>query len=827
MRRLAIKLADSVRQRPDVVRRVAVTTCAVGLALLLTGCAAGRAYSQAEREMRRKDYDRAVLSYSKAVALDPGNSRYEVALARAKIKAGGDHFRQGQRFHMAQQYERAIAEYQQTLLLTPDNQHAQVELERAMRQWAETKATPSQIEEEKRKAREKDLGPPRLAPKRNIAINFKFEEAELGKIFDAISKASGINFVFDDKVDLEKPRTIDLGNVTLEQALDILMLQTKNFYQPINEYTLLIAPDTRQKRQEYEDQVIRTFFLSNAETKTIISLLRSLLQSRQIAENPELNSITIKDTPSKVAIGEMIVNANDKAKGEVIVDVELLEINRTLTRTLGLDLTTRSLSLSFNGGDENGNLPLNGLSALRQTGNFLIGPVPGVILNFLKSDSDSRQIAQPQLRVTEGEQAEILIGERVPIPTTSFNTGNTIGTNVVPITSFTYQNVGITVQVEPRVHHNKEVTLQVQVEVSGVTGQVDAGGGISQPIIGTRQIQTVIRLRDGETNLLAGLIQRNDQDSQSGVSGLSDIPGLGRLFSTNDITNSETDIILTLTPRIIRIPNIRAEDMAAIWVGTEEQMELRGPARNALNVSAFSGLPVALDQNGDPTGALVDTATAADDAGDATADAADDATPAGEDAPDPTGDRPTDSTDQNADRPTARDQRDDGDTADSRRNNRRGSRDRDDNDLDRNEPQGQTFVQLQTAKASYSIGEQIQVTVLLNNGINVGSVPFHLNYNADVLTFLPPGVEGPVMQSDGTNTVFLARDTGSSVVVGMSRMGGGDGVNGSGVIATFNFLAKAPGQANFAFSDASVKDPQARNIGGAQFIGLPNPVVVN
>ena len=177
-------------------------------------------------------------------------------------------------------------------------------------------------------------------------------------------------------------------------------------------------------------------------------------------------------------------------------------------------------------------MPLNNLSTLKQKGNWLLGPIPSVVMNFLKTATDTKSIAQPQIRVSEGEKAEIVIANRVPIPNTSFNTSQTVGGNIVPITSFTYQNVGITLQIEPRVHHNKEVSLKVQVEVSNLAGAVDLGTGVQQPIIGTRQVQTVIRLRDGETNLLAGLIKRDDTNTRAGVAGIVDIPGVGDVFAT-------------------------------------------------------------------------------------------------------------------------------------------------------------------------------------------------------------------------------------------------------------------------------------------------------
>jgi general secretion pathway protein D len=785
---------------------------------LLAGCAAQKSYQSAEREMNRENWDKAVLGYSKALALDPGNPRYTLALERAKIKAAADHFLKGKRYADAGQLELAAAEFQQTLLLSPDNQHATSELNKIVREMYRRQQGPSEIEQLKERARRKELGPPKLDPRSNIPILLNFKEVEIGKIFGAISKASGINFIFDDKVDQEKPMTIDIGNVSLEKALDILMMQTKNFYKVIDEYTLLIAPDSRQKRQEYEDQVIRTFFLSNAETKTVVTLLRSLLQSRQIAENADLNSVTIKDTPPKVAIAERIINANDKSKGEVLIDVELLEIKRTVAKTLGIDLSSKTLALTFRDGQQV--VPLNNLEVLRQSGNWTIGIIPTVILNFLKSDSDTRAIAKPQLRVSEGERAEIMIGDRVPIPTTSFNTSQTIGGNIVPITSFTYQNVGITVQIEPRVHHNKEVTLTVQVEISQISSFVDTSAGQSQPIIGTRQIQTVIRLRDGETNLLAGLIQRTRTDAMAGVAGVMNIPGLRRVFGNTTVQDDETDIILTLTPRIIRIPDITEDDLAALWVGTEENMHLRGAARAEMNQGPFARSDeddgAMLESGADsyrPTRAGSVSSTAPSDEVEQDRAAAARETEEQEarrevqepDEREPAGGFEPDVIDrEELDQPEPEDE---------------PERDREEESAEDDQPDqpGPVIVQMVPTKTSYQVGETVVVQVMIDNANNVGSTPFHLRYNREVLQYIPPAAEGFFMNGDGANTVFLATDIagGGEVVVGLSRMGAGQGATGSGLLATFQFQAINPGDCGFAFTGASVKDPQARNLAAA------------
>ena len=783
----------------------------VGLLLALSiGCAAQKAYNRAEREMRRENFDKAVLEYSKALAMEPGNTRYAVGFERAKLKGSAHHFVKAQRFHQASQFDLAIAEYQQTLLLNPGNEYAQNEMNKAMRELRLKQSGPSRIEEMKRLAALRDLAPPKLHPGANIPILMRFEEAEIGKIFEAIGKASGINFVFDDKVDAQKPLTIDIGNVSMEKALDVLMLQTKNFYKVIDEHTLLIAPDTRQKRQEYDDQVIRTFFLSNADTKTVVTVLRSLLQSRQIAENADLNSVTIKDTPAKIAIAERIINANDKSKGEVIIDVELIEINRSLTKMLGIDLSSKTLGLTFQDGAAS--VPLNNLDIIRQTANWTVGVIPSVILNFLKSDSESKLIAKPQLRVAEGEEASILIGDRVPIPTTTFNTSNTIGSSVVPITSFTYQNVGITVRVKPRVHHNKEVTLEVEVEISQLSGSVETSSGQNQPIIGTRTIQTVIRLRDGETNLLAGLIQHTSNDTRSGVAGLMDVPGMGRVFSSNNLQSQETEIVMTLTPRIVRIPDITEEDLATLWVGTEENMQLRGRAQNALGQSPFSevvdfeaGGGSTNDSAGSSAGS-VNTTTTSDDRENEAArsveeqerEAQEAATPADDVDPEPSGDAVRSGPGR-------------------RRSNDTADEAEDTLEDDEQPPTGPAVISLIPSSAVYRVGDTVVVEVVMSNAGNVGSTPFHLRYNPQVLQFISPATEGPLMRSDGANTVFLATPTGGGgeLVVGLSRMGAGQGVDGTGTLAVFQFQAIGPGDCGFNFTGAAVKDPQARNLPAA------------
>jgi len=804
---------------------------------LLAGCTASKVFNQAETEARRDNWDAAVIDYSKAIALDPGNSRYEIALARAKLKSSAEHFQKGKRFAASSQWDLAVTEYQQTLLLNPGNQHAADELDKAMVMIRRRDEQPSQMDRLKEQARKDALAPPKLSAKSNIPIQVQFRDKPTGQIFDVIGKASGINFIYDEKTDLNKPMTIEIGSVTLEKALDILMLQTKNFYKVIDEHTLLISPDNRQKRQELEDQVIRTFYLSSAETKQVVSVVRTLLNSRQVAENDQLNAVSIKDTPDKVAIAEKLVDSNDKSKGEVVIDVQLMEVKRTTLKTLGIDLSSKTFNIDYLDGKQS--VPLNNLSALRQKGNWLVGPIPSVVVNFLKSDSDAKSIAQPQLRVTEGEKAEIIVADRIPIPNTSFNSSQTVGGNIVPITSFTYQNVGITLQLEPRVHHNKEVTLKVQLEVSNLAGTTDLGNGVKQPIIGTRQVQTVIRLRDGETNLLAGLIERVDQFSKSGVAGLTDIPGIGDVFSTRTADIADTDIILTLTPYIVRIPDITEDDLQTLWVGTEDNMRLRGSVRGVMGVSPFvqpeeEAPPEPIPPN--PAKAILPpvngTKNAAAPAAAGAAGAVGAAGAAGvagagvtetnrSNAPTPipvsptpsTAPAPTPAPEPAPEQPPTEQNGPPGEEQPPAENPPGDST---------KTPAGPATVRLVPSAPTYKVGDRVIVEVRFENGTIVGSVPFHLRYNRQALEFVPPAVQGPFLSSDGANTVFLANDSGGGgeIVVGLSRLGGGDGISGSGTLATFQFQATNPGDSGFGWTSAAVKDPQAQNL-PASFLTAP------
>lgn len=541
----------------------------------ILGCTSHLNYRLAENAVQRENWDEAVVYYIKALADDPGNVRAEAALLRAKIKASQEHFKKGQDFEKAGVLERALVEFQQAVQLDPTNQYAMVQLEAVNRRLENASRDSGSLEQMKQRNRGTRPQPPRLNPRSDIPISLEIPEPRsIFSIYQALGNAFGINILFDQQLrDMEIQ--VPLKDVRAQDALEILMRAAGHFYKVIDEHTILIAADTPQNRRNYEDLVIQTFFLSNADVKDMLGIVRGVVQIKNVTPNEQLNAIIMRDTADKVKVAEKIIEANDKSRAEVVVDVELLQINSSRLRQLGMELSEYSISQRLDMGGENSPIRISDLSGINQS-NWIL-TLPSFLYNFVKTSGDAQLLAKPQLRITDGEKANLTIGDRVPIPLTTFNTQNVGGAGgIVPITSFQYQDVGIRVELEPRVHHNQEVTLKLKVEVSNVGEFVEGSGGQKQPIIGTRTIESTIRLKDGETNFLAGLIRTDETSSERGIPGLSDIPVLGRLFSSKTNNNTRQDVILTLTPHIIRSAAITEDDLQPIWVGTEANITFRG-----------------------------------------------------------------------------------------------------------------------------------------------------------------------------------------------------------------------------------------------------------
>jgi general secretion pathway protein D len=548
-----------------------VRVATIGLILSLSGCSGYRSYQHAQLAEQTEDWDQAVLKYLELIERSPGNIRYKAGLIRARINASQQHFKRGLELRDAGDLSRAVEELHEAVRLDSTNQYAQAEFEKVRDDLIAERASSESpaLADLKEKNRGSRPQPPVLNPRSSEPISLSFPKPVLiFNIYKALGKAFGINIQFDSKV-RGQDIAIELEQVTAQEALEILMRTAGHFYKVLNEHTILVAEDNAQNRRTYEDLVIQTFFLSNSDPKQVMQMLRSLVGTKNVAANEPLNAIVLRDTADKVKVAERIIATNDKSRGEVMIDVELLQINTSKLRELGASLSQYNITQSL---DPNP-VRVSDLEFINQ-GNWTLS-IPSFIYDFVKNSSEAQLLASPQVRISDGEKATFHIGDRVPIPVTTFNTGQTVGGNIVPITSFQYQEVGIRLDIEPRIHHNKEITLDLKVEVSDISGTVQGSGGQQQPIIGTRNIESKIRLKDGETNFLAGLYQNNESSAEQGLPGLSDIPVIGRLFSRKSTDVKRTDLVLTLTPHIVRTADITEEDLMPIWVGTEANITFR------------------------------------------------------------------------------------------------------------------------------------------------------------------------------------------------------------------------------------------------------------
>ncbi len=565
---------------------------------LLSSCSTYRYSRRASEAIRTENWDAAVYFYLEALAQDPGNLRFKMELQRVRLKASTEHFRRGMGFKEAGELQRAQTELQLAVQLDATNQYAEVELAKVRKDLAVLlqEGGAAKLAEMKKAAAEMKVKPPILNPASDEPMSLTFpNQTNARDIYRAIGQAFGINILFDPKL-RDTKMSIELKNVTARQALESVMQAAGHFYKVLDEKTVIVVEDTPQNRRDYEDLVVKTFFLSNADVKDVNNMLRALIDARRIATNEQLNSVVIRDTADKVAIAERLINANDKAKAEVLVDVELIQVDSTKLRDIGMSLSDSSYTFGVDATKlgattATGAVPLPNVGDITRSMWSVV--LPSVTINLIKSAGEAETLAQPQLRITEGQKGSLVIGDQEPIPTTTFNTSQTIGGNIVPITAFQYKDVGIKIELEPRVHHNNEVTLKLKVEASELTGEVNFNGQ-TMPTFGTRNIDSVIRLKDGETSLLAGLIKYRKADTVGGIPFLSDLPLVGILFRDTKRQFTKTDLVLTLTPHIIRNPDITEEDLAPLWVGTENRVTIFGNSprvRSAVTVSPWGGLP--------------------------------------------------------------------------------------------------------------------------------------------------------------------------------------------------------------------------------------------
>lgn len=614
---------------PNVRRplRLALTLCCV----ILYGCAAQVHHRKGLDALDKEDYREAVKELQAAAKLAPDDVAYRKDWLQGREKATGKLLALASAASSAGDQPAAEKLYREVLAYEPGNARALEGVENAMRA--------ARSNEELAKARDAikrgDLGeagqwltraqqrspelPEALALKRQIEtlqsremivvpsmsalykkpINLEFRDSNLKMVFDALSRTTGINFIFDRDVKGEQRTTVFLKQTTLEDAIDVILATNQLDKKILNASSVLIYPNTPAKAKEYQDLVVKAFYMANVEAKQAASLLKTVLKVKDVFVDDRYNMLVLRETPETIVLAEKLIALHDLEEPEVMLEVEVLEVNRNRLLNLGIQysdqftispLSTTTQSGGGTGTSSTSTLKLSDFLNLNQS--TLSITAPSATINLQKIDGDGTLLANPRLRVRDREKAKILIGDKVPVVTTTTTPNGFLSENIQ------YLDVGLKLEVEPEIHLHDEIGLKMVLEVSSLVSTVKTTTGSQAYQIGTRNFSSSLRLRDGETQVLAGLISDADRSSANRVPLLGELPLLGRLFSSQKDDHQKTEIVMSITPHLVR--NMRRKDPSteAFWSGTEANLRTRALRLNNFDVPptatpAPSNLPAA------------------------------------------------------------------------------------------------------------------------------------------------------------------------------------------------------------------------------------------
>ena len=563
-------------------------TALLTVVALLAGCAASRSFGRGQSAARIGDWDTAVNEYRRAVQQEPDNAAYRVALTRAMLSASVAHLEQARRFEEAGQLDDALREYRRASEFDPPNRLLAgkvTEIERKIRDTIEASRPRPAVPQPPRPG----SAPQPLANLNATVSGLKFNQASLRDILNTMGDAAGVNITYERDFQ-DRTFSVQLDQVTLGDALQQVLTATGNFYKVVNQRTILIIPDIPTKRAQYDDLVVQTFHLSHSDSAEVSAFLNNILnipgqQANRpgIIPNKTANSITARASASMMPLIERLVRSQDTPRAEILVDVQILEVSKSRTKDFGLNLSDYQISGAFSPEVDprtaegltspafNANTVSRGISA----SDFYLA-VPTAAVRFLETDSQTKVVAKTQLRGAEGAQQQLNIGEDIPILSTAFTPIAGGGSNVNPLTSYTYRTVGVKIDMTPRVTYQEEIILDLYVENSA-RGRDSAVAGQVIPSFTTRNVKTRLRLREGESTLLAGLLQDDERKILQGIPGIVSIPVIRSLFAANNRTVAQTDIVMLLTPRIVRTHELTPDDIGPLFIGTQNNLGLTGP----------------------------------------------------------------------------------------------------------------------------------------------------------------------------------------------------------------------------------------------------------
>src|SRR2546422_2873395 len=753
-----------------LIRPAAIVLLVLAITLPAAADKAKSFFNKGRDAEARQNYEQAYEDFKQAYELKPKDIQYRSSYERTRFLAAASHVHRGQLLRDAGKLDDAMAEFRKAAEIDSASFIAQQEIRRTQKMIDAASSSPSpQSDTPPRTGLQKRLddaqGPVELAPISNVPITLKLTE-DTKVIYDTVGKLAGINVLFDPDYTSRRIR-IELNGVTLEEALQIIAMESKTFWRPVTPNTIFVASDTPAKRKDIEQSVIKTFYLANlsqpTELQDVVNALRQILEISRIQPLNSQGALVVRGTPDQIALAEKLVGDLDKAKSEVIVEVAVMQVSRDKARTLGINPPTSATvalqnnintttpatttggttTTTGNTGSTSGSanqINLNRLGNLNAT-DFTVTINPATA-TALFNDSTTKIIQNPQIRAVDRQKASLKIGDRVPVATGSFQPGiGGVGINPLVNTQFQYLDVGVNIDITPRVHAAREVTLKISMDISNVTGQSNIGG-ISQPIIGQRKIEHEIRLKEGEVNLLGGMLEDSTTKSLSGIPGLSQIPILRYLFGQTNTEHRENEIVFALIPHIVRSQDLSELNQRALQVGTASAIELRRVSRPAPGDGGAPTQPT-------PT------------------------PPPAQPAPPPAQTPPPS----------------------------QGS------------AGGAASFMFDPANVTQPAGSTFAVNVLLTGAQNVYSVPLQVSYDPKVLQVVNVSNVG-LLSQDGQSVALVHRDDDQSgaLQITATRPPGSAGISGQGAVVTLTFMAKASGQSTLTISKGGAKDPNMQSL---------------
>ena len=744
-----------------LIRSAALLLLVLAVTVAIAADKAKSLYTKGKDAEARQNYEQAYDDYKQAYDLKPGDLTYRSAFERLRFLAGASHVHRGQLLREAGQVDAALAEFQKAAEIDPSSAIARQEIHQTQQMIDAAKSATPKAEAPRsgiQRRLDQAAGPVELATISNTPINLKITE-DSKVIYETVGKLAGINVLFDPDYTSRRIK-IELNNVSLEEALRIIALESKTFWRPVTANTIFAAADNPAKRKDLEQSVIKTFYLANlsqpTELQDVVNAMRQILEISRIQPLPSQGAIVVRGTPDQIALAQKLIGDLDKAKAEVIVDVAVLQINRDKSRTLGINpptsatvalqnnITNSTTNTGTNTSTNTGNtssttgtpnqLNLNQLNNLNAT-DFTI-TIPQATATALFSDNSTKLIQKPQIRAVDGQKATLKIGDRVPVATGSFQPGiGGVGINPLVNTQFQYLDVGVNIDITPKVHSNGEVTLKVVMDISSVVSQSNIGG-ISQPVIGQRKIEHEVRLKEGEVNMLGGMLEDSQTKQLTGIPGLGQIPILKWLFGQSTTDHSETETVFVLIPHIVRAHEYSDLNQEALDVGTANAIELHRVSHPMTPAPAPGGQPAVQPQGGTPAPANQPPGSAGIS------------------------------------------------------------------------PGGPATFSFDPATITQAKGSTFAVNVVLTGAQNAYSVPLQISYDPKMLQVVNVS-NGSFLSQDGQAVALVHRDDDSTgtLQITATRPPGAAGVSGQGTVLTLTLIAKAPGQSTLTIARGGVRDP--------------------